>query len=76
MKHYLMFTMLSYMFLCSHGAGTNSVLSEENDLALKMQLKILNKPYVKSFKVILASFFYGEDMETNAGHVDLPSMQM
>ncbi|CAO2201694.1 unnamed protein product, partial [Urochloa humidicola] len=47
----ILVVMISYLFPLSAGAGTSSVLSEdEDDLALGMHLKMLNKPYVKSFK--------------------------
>lgn len=48
------FVVLSFLFF-SNAAARSLVLSNEDDLALERELMILNKPYVKSFKVILIS---------------------
>jgi hypothetical protein len=55
MRHALVFlAMVSSLFL--RGAGARSpTLSEEDDFAIERMLKVLNKPYVKYFKVILMS---------------------
>lgn len=51
MRPSFIFMMLASLHLRSAGAE-RSVLSEEEDMVLERKLKVLNKTYVKSFKVI------------------------
>ncbi|WVZ93011.1 hypothetical protein U9M48_039034 [Paspalum notatum var. saurae] len=56
-----LFFMLSCLFLCNTGAA-RSLPIEEDDMALKRELKMLNKPYVKSFKDKYGGIFDCVDM--------------